>query len=385
MDLEDIDVAYALEDIRGVRQVYAVQAKALAAYRYVVELHDESHGYTLAQAHYALRRARSRLETEDVAFFHTDLPPGLRRHLSPLVLDAQLRALARSRAPTFDPLPFGPSEPTPEVLHWPIEPRLAYDILVVDADPRTSTALRTVFGKNARIRVLPQVDLALGTLDHVHYDAIVVDARIAIGPKGLLLRLGVEKVRGKRISIVANPEATLATLVAVDSLGLELSIFASPLDAAAFEEREGQAARQARTDNRAKLKQSGMPSGTTPPRLKTVLLVDPAMEALTFALAMKSVCDVRVVSSWEAAELAIANENFTLVLCDASMQSGETRVYRKLWALRPELKRHMVLLASSATAEAMPPSSGAVARPLATRPLDQTKLFGLIEQFGRKR
>ncbi|MBX3232198.1 MAG: hypothetical protein KIT84_19215 [Labilithrix sp.] len=198
MTPRQMDVAFVLESVAGVRGVYAVEPGRVPL-DFVV--HVEQSTRVLASAHYALLRVVTHAECERILLFHDDAPPGLIGRLRPLVLSHADRQSARARVPPAPPFDLAPpfvfAAPSSERVATPS--RRALELLIVDGTERDLWAVREVF--DVEPATCSDVLTAVGLARARPFDAILCDAGRAFGEHGLLAALPIETAQ--RVLVVA--------------------------------------------------------------------------------------------------------------------------------------------------------------------------------------
>lgn len=364
------DVAFVLESVPGVLDVYAV-ARAGVDLEFAVQL---EHGTgKLAAAHYALLRVLKREECSRILFFETQLPPGLTHAVTRLELSTVERNESRVRVPER-----APDEPSPPKR---VRSGAQFAALLVGCTGEVYRSVVAGLGVAAR-RVIesdPRVGAERALAEE--FDVLLCAARVAFGRLGFLQFLHAQDpFLVPRVILVAAPRERDLAIARLEESGRYNTCLATPVDPALILEiaRTGfvvlpwsipvPPARGTLAAQRA-----------TEPSAPRVLVVDDHLE--TQALDTDSPrADFKIdiaQDPWTALDY-LALEPPDLILCSASLKAGTTPVYRLLWDAHPELKARFMLVASSQDLD-----DGRGRQRLVQRPLTRERIAEALGRSGR--
>ena len=370
------DIAFVLEGVPGVRDVYALDRRSAGELDFAVRL--EHGGRHVALAHYALLRVLSHEECKTVLFFEVDLPPAFREQASRLELSDGEREAARVRVP-----------PTSAALEQQAPPALpvattGFRVLIVDADVEVERTIITALGAGTERVVETNPVEALMKARGRRFDLIVCDARLAFGGNGFLRMLrNVDPVAASRVVLVAHEGERDLLVASLDELQCWTSFLCRPIDAEALLEimRTGlviQSWRIPVPSPRATAESKTTARGAT----RRVLVVDDDPTTAMLLTSMQgSALEATVTSDeWEALDQIAAGAP-DLVVCSFALRTrGGTPFYRFLWNAHPELKQRFVFIARADAAPASTTSGRAP--PVVERPLTRDVIAELVERFS---
>jgi CheY-like chemotaxis protein len=369
------DIAFVLEGVPGVREVYALDTQSAGDLTFAVRL--EHGGRHVAAAHYALLRVLTHDECKAVLFFEVDLPPAFRERALRLGLSPDDRDAARARVPVSSAALEQPPAPAA-----PAAPIISVDFhaLIVDADPDVHRAIVTALdGDGFRAVVEADPIEAFRRARERHFSLIVCDARLAFGGNGFLRMLHAsDPTSASRVLLVAHEGERDLLLRSLDELHCWTSFVCRPVDVETLLEilLTGSIIQRWRIPILSPRTPSE-PKSTT----KRVLVVDDdPTSAMLLASSRGSAIETTVTfDEWEALD-AIAPSAPVLVVCSVSLRTrGGVPFYRLLWNAHPELKRRFVFIASADSA----PASTTTGRgaPVVERPLTREVIAKLVERF----
>ena len=371
MTPRQVDVAYVLEGVPGVLEVYALggQTAFAGSLRFAVRL--AYGGGVLAAAHFALLRVLTYAECSSVLFFNVELPPGLRRDATHLLLSVPEREEAHARVPVRSP-----------ALEQQAVPRLrAHDRtdfrwLIVDADPAVPRALEGTFALAAAPVVEADPVAALALAFRERFDLVLCDARVAFGSGGLLTQLyGTDRELARRVILVAHAGERELLVTNLDQLNVWNSFLCRPVEPESLLEI---------LETGSVVLQWSMPvapvRGSTAAPVRRVLVVDDDPTTAMLLASTGSELEVVVTSDeWEAVD-RVTEHDLDLVVCSVTLRTrGDTPFYRFLWNARPDIKRRFVFIARADSGPASGPASGSVVE----RPITRDLLTKLIDRFPR--
>ncbi|MCA9587863.1 MAG: hypothetical protein KC657_21215 [Myxococcales bacterium] len=374
------DIAFVLEDVPGVLEVYA-----LGDSHFEVAVKVEQGGRAAARAHYALLRVLTHEECRSVMLFEVELPRGLGARATRLVLTASDREAARSRVPTSPPS-FSEEQDLPPSTWRRMRAGAPFSALLVDCHDDAYAATVTALGAGARRVLERDPSVAVRTALAGGFDLILCPARLAFGTHGFLRRVHAEDVVvASRVVLIAAPSErrlVLASLDALDAFNLCLSPPLDPPTLLAF----------ARSDCFVLPFHIPVlpPRGSTPALVtpstapRRVLVIDEDVRTHGVVEAMRSAAFEATATDdpWVALDALDASPPPHLVLCSAAMRMGRVALYRALWDAHPELKSRFVLvLEEDGTPESIAPSRE---RPLTSRPLTVHSVEEALERFGAR-
>lgn len=373
-----VDVAFVLEGVPGVVEVYALDSAARSTGNLELAVKVRNLGGALARAHYALLRVLSHDECRGVLFFEVDLPPSFRPHASRLELSAAEREAARARVPETiaepEPEAIGSASRTAEM-----EPRRCR-ILIIDADIEVSRA-----GDGAVGVVESDPVAAFWTARNETFDLILLDARLAFGRDGLLpgLLTGVQPAARQVVLLAREGERDLV-FASLNELQCWNPILTKPIDPEGL--LEILHTRPGGQHWRIPVLPPRRPAVVDPPRAKPVRRVlvideDPATAKLLASMDDGPLRFVVTSDAWEAVDL-VAEPDWALVVCSAAMQTlGGAPFYRLVWNARPDLKSRFVFIAGpevvpSVASDGSPPA-------VVERPLTRRTFVELVERLSQ--
>ncbi len=367
MTPRQVDVTYVLEGVPGVLEVYALggQTAFAGSLRFAVRL--EYGGGVLAAAHFALLRVLTYAECSSVLLFNVELPPGLRRDATHLLLSVPEREEAHARVPVRSP-----------ALEQQAVPRLrAHDRtdfrwLIVDADPAVPRALEGTFALAAASVVEADPVAALALAFRERFDLVLCDARVAFGSGGLLTQLyGTDRELARRVILVAHAGERELLVTNLDQLNVWNSFLCRPVEPATLLEI---------LETGSVVLQWSSPEAEPPAPVRRVLVVDDDPATAMLLASTGSELEVVVTSDeWEAVD-RVTEHDLDLVVCSVTLRTrGDTPFYRFLWNARPDIKRRFVFIARADSGPASGPASGSVVE----RPITRDVLTKLIDRFPR--
>ena len=371
MTPRQVDVTYVLEGVPGVLEVYALggQTAFAGSLRFAVRL--EYRGGALAAAHFALLRVLTYAECSSVLFFNVELPPGLRRDATHLLLSVPEREEAHARVPVRSP-----------ALEQQAVPRLrAHDRkdfrwLIVDADPAVSRALEGTFALAAALVIEADPVAALTLVLRQRFDLVLCDARVAFGSRGLLTQLysasaSADRELARRVILVAHAGERELLVANLDQLNVWNSFLCRPVEPESLLEI---------LETGSVVLQWSSPEAEPPAPVRRVLVVDDDPTTAMLLASTGSELEVVVTSDeWEAVD-RVTEHDLDLVVCSVTLRTrGDTPFYRFLWNARPDIKRRFVFIARADSGPASGPASGSVVE----RPITRDVLIKLIDRFPR--
>ncbi len=367
MTPRQVDVTYVLEGVPGVLEVYALggQTAFAGSLRFAVRL--EYGGGVLAAAHFALLRVLTYAECSGVLFFNVELPPGLRRDATHLLLSVPEREEAHARVALRSP-----------ALEQQAVPRLrAHDRtdfrwLIVDADPAVPRALEGTFALAAAPVVEADPVAALALAFRERFDLVLCDARVAFGSGGLLTQLyGTDRELARRVILVAHAGERELLVTNLEQLNVWNSCLCRPVEPATLLEI---------LETGSVVLQWSSPEAEPPAPVRRVLVVDDDPATAMLLASTGSELEVVVTSDeWEAVD-RVTEHDLDLVVCSVTLRTrGDTPFYRFLWNARPDIKRRFVFIARADSGPASGPASGSVVE----RPITRDVLTKLIDRFPR--
>lgn len=201
-----IDVAYVLEGVAGVRDVYAVAPPTKhPADATAFAVHLEPGGRALAAMHYALLRVLTHEECAAVRVF-TTTPSIAQERLTRIVLSPAEREAARARVPIVsaalaeEPLP---TDAKGWLGQWEKACR-GMGILIVG--PIARAVIVEAFGEGSVRTCVDDADAAFAALYERTFHLVLCDALRAFGPRGLLARVREhDEATANAIVVVADP------------------------------------------------------------------------------------------------------------------------------------------------------------------------------------
>lgn len=371
------DVAFVLEGVRGVLDVYALEHVdgSVGDLEFVVKLeHGTGH---VAAAHYALLRVLSHEECRTVLFVEVDLPPALRARASHLDLSAAEREAARTRVPETSA---ALQQAVAQHL-LPVYERAGFRVLIVGNDVDLYEAVVAAFGPTAERVVEASPFAAFWKARDEGFDLILCDARLAFGRDGLLAQLVAARSDAARNVVLLAHEGERDLLIAsLDELGRWNSFLCKPADGDTLREilRTGSVVQRWTIP----VLPARKPPGPEPPPdiTRRVLVVDddPATAMLLGSTPDAPLQVVVTTDEWEAVDQVGAPE-LALVVCSVTMRTrGGAPFYRLLWNARPDIKQRFVFIAR---ADAVPASGPGA--PVIERPITRDVISSLVERFTR--
>ncbi|MDB5212768.1 MAG: hypothetical protein JWO86_695, partial [Myxococcaceae bacterium] len=189
------DVAFVLEELTGVRALFAIDPgkRAAAHFDFAVELAPG--GRALAEAHCALLRVMTHEDCARVFLFHTRAPQIIAEAAQPLRLTEPDRATARRRVPP--PAPAQPIVPARAVEAQDLA------LLLVEDDDDVVRVVTELLETPERSVVANEVTVAVELAATGAFDLILCDARRAFGLDGLLANLPLDVA--SRVIVLAKP------------------------------------------------------------------------------------------------------------------------------------------------------------------------------------
>jgi CheY-like chemotaxis protein len=373
MTPQQADIAFVLEGVPGVCEVYALDSQSAGDLTIAVRL--EHGGRHVAAAHYALLRVLSHDECKAVLFFEVDLPPVFRERALRLELSSTERDAARSRVPASSAaLEQPPVVPTSAIIPG------GFQVLIVDADVDVYRAIVTAFGAGGDRIVEADPFEAFRRARSRRFDLMVCDARLAFGGNGFLRMLHAsDPMSVSRVLLVAREGERDLLVRGLDELHAWSSFVCRPVDVDTLREvvRTGSII-QSWCIPVPPPRTASAPKDVT----KRVLVVDDdPTSAMLLASSRGSAIETTVTSDeWEALD-AIAAGAPVLVVCSVSLRTrGGIPFYRLLWNAHPELKQRFVFIARADAAPASTTTGRAA--PVVERPLTRDVIATLVEQFA---
>jgi CheY-like chemotaxis protein len=432
------DVALVLEQVAGVRGLYAIQPgrRAAASFDFAVEI--ERDGRVLAAVHYELLRVMTHDDCARVFLFHEEAPRVVAEGAHPLRLTDSEREAARRRVPATPPRTEPIVRPdarahVPDVLvvdddpdvlrivreaidassRWAVFPEIEaavkavapekarrrlthppspapFSVLLADVDDDVHEALRAMFHHDARhvMRGHPEesAEMALSTPFHV----IVCSAKAALHPRSILDGIAREDPEGAdRVLVVAPARDVPYVKHKIDQMGRRNRVLSLPIDEALlrreiFGDHPTLAARVAVADV----------ADAAPPaiarlrfrRLAVLVVDDDQTTHILFAAGEPgqagTEADVALATTpMEAFEHVMSRAVDVLVVSATMRGDGGEPFYRVLWRLKPELKSRCVLVTPP---DALPPSAPRSHPPrIVERPLSRDAIGRIVKAFAR--
>ncbi len=375
------DIAFVLEGISGVRDVYALDRRSAGDFDFAVRL--EHGGQPVARAHYALLRVLTHEECKAVLFFELDLPPSFRDRAVRLELSADERSAASARVPLTTPaLEQLPAPRLPSVSSASLE----FRTLIVDADVEVHRTIARALGESADYVIVPNpIDAYLKTRSR-WFNLIVCDARLAFGGNGFLRMLRqADRETASRVLLIGHEGERDLLMNSLDELGCWVSFLCRPFDVEEFSEMlmTGTVIQKWRIPippPRAPLAATSTVASIAK-RPRVLVVDDDPTSAMLLSSMQGSNFDATVTcDEWEALDHIDAGAP-DLVVCSLSLRTrGGTPFYRLLWKAHPELKTRFIFIASVDGA----PSSTSSGRPapVVERPLTKAVLAELLTRFA---
>lgn len=378
MTPQQADIAFVLEGVPGVREVYALDRRSAGDLELAVRL--EHGGRHVALAHYALLRVLTHDECKTVLFFEVELPPTFREHATRLELSNAEREEARLRVPTTSAAL--EQEPPPTV------PFAApgFRVLIVDADVDVYRTLVRALGVGAERVVEPNPVEAFMKARARRFDLIVCDARLAFGGNGFLRMLhSADPVGASRVLLVAHEGERDLLVASLDELHCWTSFLCRPIEVDALLEivRTGSIIQSWRIPVPPPRAGAQPKTAATGAARRVLVVDDDPTTAMLLASIQGSVVEAAVTSDeWEALDRIAAGAP-DLVVCSFGLQTrGGTPFYRFLWNAHPELKQRFVFIARADAAPASTTSGRAP--PVVERPLTRDVIAELVDRFGSR-
>jgi CheY-like chemotaxis protein len=372
------DIAFVLDGVPGVRELYALDRRSAGDLELAVRL--EHGGRHIALAHYALLRVLTHDECKTVLFFEVELPPTFREHATRLELSDEEREAARLRVPSTSAALEQRAPPTLPVAGP------GFRVLIVDADVEVYRTIVTALGVGAERVVEPNPVGAFMQARAQRFDLIVCDARLAFGGNGFLRMLHTADPTGaSRVLLVAHEGERDLLVTSLDELHCWTSFLCRPIDVDALLEivRTGSIIQSWRIPVPPP-RAAGEPKTDASGAARRVLVVDDdPTTAMLLASMQGSNVDATVTSDeWEALD-QIAAGTPDLVVCSFGLRTrGGTPFYRFLWNAHPELKQRFVFIARADAAPASTTSGRAPA--VVERPLTRDVIAELVERFASR-
>lgn len=418
-----IDVAYVLEGVAGVLDVYAVTPRAerrpVASVdprdRYshlprlaLPEVPEDEFAFAvrivhdtgvLAAMHYQLLRVLTHEECATVCVFTEGEPPTMRERFARIVLSADERAAARARVPLVTPALQQEAAPSPWRRRAFASVLEDFRVLIADRDPDMPKLTKEAFGDASRVFV-ESVQSAIDAMLAKSFDVVLCHGGFAFTERGLLHRLrALDEVIANDVVVLVSHGTLPRALDDLRTKGfrnrvLEKPILSSDLARLALwlhtpftipvhtpraSLKQATEPPKARPGARPQPKPSPSPPRVAASTMRIVIVDDDPYTARLADPSPDSGAAAIVVTSdvWEALEL-VADPKTSLVACSATLRGPSGPLYRALWNARPELKARFFLIADAKEA---PPSSQE-RRHLLMRPLNAGALRGLLASFG---
>lgn len=364
------DVAYVLEDISGVVDVYAL-AKPRCDFDFAVRL-QQGKG-SLAAAHYAVLRVLDYEACGRVLFCETELPPGLAGAATRLSLSTAEREESRARVAER------PRDMPPPRKR--VQPGSQHAALLVGCSKAIVRAVVAGLGADARVVVASDAGVGAEHALGEELDLILCARDLAFGPEGLLDRVGaVDPFVAARVILVGAPEEQAPARARLQFRNRANGWLSTPIDP--------ETALEVATTGFVVVPWSIplLPTkGSPPPPTDTksaelrVVVVDEddggdLVSGSSDGLRVDVASDV-----WSALDALAAWPRPALVFCSASMRVGERPIYRALWAAHPEIKWRFVLIASPHVAGDVDVPSR---RHLVERPVTRERLVTALRERG---
>ena len=376
MTPREADIAFVLEGVPGVREVYALERGSAGDLELAVGV---SHGgRPVALAHYALLRVLTHEECKTVLFFEVELPPSFCERASRLQLSDRDREAARARVPStsaaLEQAP-APTRPLPV-------PR--FRILFVDADVEVYRTVVPQFGAGAEGVIETNPVEAFTKARAQFFSLIVCDARLAFGGNGFLRMLhDHDPARAARVLLVAHEGERDLLVSSLDELHCWTSFLCRPIEVDALLEivLTGSIIQRWRMPIPPPRKPAVVEAQRGSVARRVLVVDDDPTTAMLLASMQGGSLDATVTSDeWEALDHIAAGAP-DLVVCSVSLRTrGGTLFYRLLWNAHPELKQRFVFIAR---AEAAPTSTtSGRAAPVVERPLTRDVIATLLERFA---
>jgi CheY-like chemotaxis protein len=365
------DIAFVLEGVPGVREVYALERLSAGDLELAVRV--DHGGHHVALAHYALLRVLTHEECKAVLFFEVGLPPSFVERAVRLELSDSEREAARVRVPVTSAALEQEPAWLPALPAQAVEPFL---VLIVDADVDVYRTVVDLVGVHAEALVETNPVEAVAMARAQYFWFILCDARLAFGGNGFLRMLhSADPARAARVLLVAHEGERDLLVSSLDELQFWTSFLCRPIDIDALLEimLTGAIIQRWRTP---------IPSPRRDQVARRVLVVDDDPTTSMLLASMRgSATHVTVTSDeWEALD-QIAAGTPDLVICSVSLRTrGGTPFYRLLWNAHPELKQRFVFIARGEAAPAS--TTGGRAAPVVERPLTRDVIAALLERFA---
>jgi hypothetical protein len=192
------DLAFLLEDVEGVLEVYAIDPGQRAAEHFDFAVRLTAGGRALAVVPYALLQILTHAECTRVFFFADRRPAVVAQAVRRIVLSGPEREEARRRA-AARPAP----EPVHEIRSLVSTPEPVLLVLVVDDDPQVEATVEAVIAAPAVAFAVDSVAGALTAAQRRAPDLVLCAARFAFGQRGLLAQLPLAIAR--KVLVLAHP------------------------------------------------------------------------------------------------------------------------------------------------------------------------------------